>query len=335
MEELQYKKVKKELSRNLSGSVVASLLDKEKGIKTWCELVGIHKSKHISLDYFDNKTDIKLLQTLETGRDFERYIAPNKYPYTELYYKGELDPISFMKRIERDEKIKKYITIDYTIEHKEYDFITGNPDGIITDDDGKHIGIVEFKSTADIDFLNNSMDKYERQLKHYLMITGLKYGEIFIFNRMLGNYFLYSYDFTQEEADSLLDLELKLYNNIKKAKQKFNKGELPSDEDIPSSYNRDSSYFKTYYYKQEYFKEGEESISINDESNLISNYIKNYVLEKEKEKTLEASQDSIKNKILSYMLEKGINNLKEKESGKSLISYKKKLYINPSIKWQQ
>ena len=169
------------------------------------------------------------------GKQLEDYVAG-----CWQYYDGTEE--GWVANTLADNKIKSYEKVRAIIENTEYPFLFANVDGIITKHpDREDKGILEVKTMS-----GYAADTYEGgippsyliQLQHYMLVTGLKWGEIVYLKdgRELG---CVTFDADIELQDRILASAEDFYTRVNEARKHMDK-EPDMAEHIAAQYEPDA-----------------------------------------------------------------------------------------------
>lgn len=139
------------------------------------------------------------------------------------YWDGNLES-SIDNYYTHEKQVNTIEPANYMIYSKKYPFISANLDGIIREDSvvkGKGPGILEIKTMGGWmhDQYEGGLPPYHYiQLQHYLMVTGFKWGRLFV---VVDSNKLFVYDFEREEEviENILEAEIKFWKYVTDARK--------------------------------------------------------------------------------------------------------------------
>lgn len=270
-------------------------------------LLGLNKYKSpINLYYQSigiNPLPNKMNSIMLHGKQLEEYVAK-----CWQYYDGTEE--GWVENTLQDNKIKSYKKVKAIIENPKYPELFANIDGMITKhpDYGKKKGILEVKTIS-----GYSADSYEAglppsyliQLQHYLLVTGLKWGEIVYLKdgRDLG---CVTFDADQELQDRIYTAAVNFNRTVMAAKKELANVTNPDEANQIASYFEppadNSDAFNSFISEKHKAREEEITIQGTDEH---EQWAYTYKEISEKLKAIESEKQLFQNRLKQVMEKEG------------------------------
>ena len=137
-------------------------------------------------------TSARQIYLNKTGQ-FQDALKPSEAAQERMYFGHLLEPIVAEEYARRTGA--KLVSINATLQHKDFEWALANVDRLIVDDEGKPIGILECKTTSEYnneEWANGDLlTSYIYQLNWYMWILDLKQGA---FACLVGGNKFYHYD---------------------------------------------------------------------------------------------------------------------------------------------
>lgn len=137
-------------------------------------------------------TSARQIYLNKTGQ-FQDALKPGEAAQERMYFGHLLEPIVAEEYARRTGA--KLVSINATLQHKDFEWALANVDRLIVDDEGKPIGILECKTTSEYnneEWANGDLlTSYIYQLNWYMWILDLKQGA---FACLVGGNKFYHYD---------------------------------------------------------------------------------------------------------------------------------------------
>ncbi len=277
---------------SIGGSEVAAILGLDhykSSIELFYEKLGLTERKEENILMF-------------MGTYLEEKIA-NLWQYVELD-EGEVDEKRMIENFYNKKKIRKCKNLNFILYSDEYPFLSANIDRIILKKGNP--GVLEIKTISG--FASQQWEaeippSYYIQLQHYLLVTGWKWGEIFLLKdgRKLK---LYTFERNEKVINQIVSKTSEFWAKLKLAKEVLNNG--GKEQDIykfePSP---DGSLAYEKFLNQKYLKT-DRSIEGNMEE--LDKCIEHKKLSKEIS-ILEDKQREISNLLKSKMIKEGVNKI--------------------------
>jgi putative phage-type endonuclease len=229
-------------------------------------------------------TSARQIYLNKTGQ-FQDALKPGEAAQERMHFGHLLEPIVAEEYARRTGA--KLVSINATLQHKDFEWALANVDRLIVDDEGKPIGVLECKTTSEY---NNDawesgdlLTSYIYQLNWYLWILGLEKGA---FACLVGGNKFYHYDVFRND-------ELLKYTIIPAAKSFWYDNVLALKE--PEMQSTDTEFINSIY--SSVVKNSEIVLDDDISNDLAATIFDCKAKIKELTKTMEEAQNRLKDRI--------------------------------------
>jgi putative phage-type endonuclease len=186
---------------SIGGSDSATILEwtQRSYYELWGDKSGLYEKK----DFSNNKT--------RRGQILEDVVA-------HMWMHWEKDTETMYKNLAEGKIINRAQKTPYMYYHPKYPFMSANLDRIIIDKkDGRGPGVLECKTTSSlaVNMWKAGVDPaYVCQIQHYMMVTGMKWGEIAMFIVDTGDFEVFKFERDEKIIKTLKEQEIKFWSRV-------------------------------------------------------------------------------------------------------------------------